>query len=818
MTQESLASFSSDNSAQSNVLSPKTKSGSWWKGIGQTWDNLSIRAKISILLVTGATIPVIAVTQSMVDFAKNESFISLRKILDTELTVLEDKIQIEEDTIVKASDTLALAVQTSGANLENANQQQLQSFVKNIKGKKANASFYLITDGQGKTVAQSIQAIQGDEFPLVSSSETASATQFKPVNLPTGISLKDLPIVSQALARSQHLSGFEIVPGSTLKRLGLDRQADIGLREQQTAGLPEAKQPYPETEFDIDGGKAGFVIMSVTPIKLANGNTGTAIVGTLVNRNFELVDNLKKEANVSTATIFANDWRVSTNVPYTDKSTRAIGTRVSRAVAETVLKKGETYLGNANIIGIEYETGYSPLYSHLKEIDGDQARPIGIAYVGEPQTEVNATLRRITFAGYGIGGVVLIIVTTILVFSPDRSISRPLRKLAKFASEISQGESGMRLEETDRQDEIGVLSQNLNEMAANIDANLESKKLEAEEQRREKEKLEGAIATLIDEVYDATEGDLTVRANLESMELSTVADVFNAIIDNLQEIAIEAKDSTSLVGSSLRKNEEAMRLLTEQAISEAEETRNTLVDIEQMSKSIQEVAQNASQAEKIMEDTYGTILHSTEDMDLTVDSILNLRTTVGETAKKMKRLGESSQKISQVVSFIEEIALKTNVLAINASVEAGRAGEYGQGFTIVAEQVGALAEQSAAATKEIASIVATIQSETQDVSQAMESGTTQVVESTRLVEATKQSLSLVLEKSQEINQLMGSISQANVSQAATSQNVTNLMQKIAQLSEATSKSSDEVAQSIVATAQVAEKLESTVAKFKVAAV
>ena len=112
----------------------------------------------------------------------------------------------------------------------------------------------------------------------------------------------------------------------------------------------------------------------------------------------------------------------------------------------------------------------------------------------------------------------------------------------------------------------------------------------------------------------------------------------------------------------------------------------------------------------------------------------------------MKRLGESSQKISQAVSFIEEIALKTNVLSINASVEAGRAGEYGQGFTIVAEQVGALAEQSAQATKEIASIVAAIQAETQEVNQAMESGTTQVVETTRLVETTKQSLGQVLEK------------------------------------------------------------------------
>ena len=300
------------------------------------------------------------------------------------------------------------------------------------------------------------------------------------------------------------------------------------------------------------------------------------------------------------------------------------------------------------------------------------------------------------------------------------------------------------------------------------------------------------------------------------MELSTVADLFNAIISNLQDIAIEAKQSSNQVGFSLKENESAIRTLAEQAIAEAQETRDTLLSVEQMSLSIKAVADNANQAEKIADDTYSTVVNSTSNMDLTVNSILDLRTTVGETAKKMKRLGESSQKISQAVSFIEEIALKTNVLAINASVEAGKAGEYGEGFTIVAEQVGALAEQSAAATKEIAKIVAAIQTETQEVNQALESGTIQVVETTRLVENTKESLGLVLEKSQAINQLMESIAQSTVSQTMTSENVTNLMQKIARLSEASSQSSARVAQSIVDTAEVAAKLESTVAQFKVA--
>ena len=435
--------------------------------------------------------------------------------------------------------------------------------------------------------------------------------------------------------------------------------------------------------------------------------------------------------------------------------------------------------------------------------------------IGEIDYEIIISARRSLQTVFIITAVALGLVSLGIIFLLAQQITKPLVNLSATTQKVAEGDLNV---EADIKGtlETKTLAYNFNNLVKQTKKSLEEQKALAEEQRQGKEQLETAIYTLLDEVSDATEGDLTVRANLDSMELSTVADLFNAIIDNLQDIAIEAKQSSSQVGDSLKQNESAIRLLAQQAVAEAQETRSTLMSVEQMSLSIQAVAQNANQAEQIVDDTYNTVLTSTQNMDSTVDSILTLRTTVGETAKKIKRLGESSQKISQAVSFIEEIALKTNILAINATVEAGRAGEYGEGFTIVAEQVATLAEQSATATKEIAGIVAAIQAETTEVNQAMESGTTQVVETTRLVESTKESLGLVLEKSQQINELMVSISESTVSQADTSQSVTNLMQKIAQLSETTSKSSQEVAQSIVETAQVAAKLQSTVSQFKVA--
>ena len=406
-------------------------------------------------------------------------------------------------------------------------------------------------------------------------------------------------------------------------------------------------------------------------------------------------------------------------------------------------------------------------------------------------------------------------ISVILITQLARQLSLPLTKLSETTQQAAAGNLDVKAALKGTL-ETRTLANNFNYLVSQTKASLQQQKDLAESQRQEKEQLELAIYTLIDEISDATDGDLTVRANLDSLELSTVADLFNAIIDNLQEIAIEAKQSSNQVGSSLQQNEQAIRQLAEQAIAEAEETRNTLLSVEQMAQSIRQVATNASQAEQIADDTYNTVLTSSNNMDSTVDSILNLRTTVSDTANKMQRLSESSQKITQAVSLIEEIALKTNVLAINAGAEADRAGEYGQGFSVVAEQVGALAEQSKAAIKEIAYVVTGIQSETQEVRQAMESGTSQVVNTTRLVENTKQNLTEVLEKSQTINQLMESISVSTESQANTSLNVTSLMQKIAQLSAITSESSTEVARSIRETAKVAQKLESTVSQFKVA--
>lgn len=434
--------------------------------------------------------------------------------------------------------------------------------------------------------------------------------------------------------------------------------------------------------------------------------------------------------------------------------------------------------------------------------------------IASVSTSEAATVARNQLLLFAVIGLLLSAVVVAVILWLSKTVSQPLTDLTIVADEAAEG--NLEVQATEQGTiETRTLARTFNTMVTEVKDLLGKQEAATQEQKAARDKLEMEIYQLIEEVGEAVEGDLTVRASLSSMEMSTVADLFNAVIDNLNEIAGQVKDSSGQVSSSLDHNGLTIQALAEQASRENEQARNTLESIEQMNSTIEDVATNAGKAALISNQAYTTVKEGSAVMDQTVDSIVGLRNTVGETAKKIKRLGESSQKISQVVSLIDEIALKTNLLAINASVEASRAGEQGQGFTVVAEQVGALAEQSAAATKEIAQIVAGIQAETKEVTEAMEVGTNQVVDSTRLVESTKEKLEDVQRRSQEINDLMQSISSATISQSDTSKTVTTLMKQMAELSELRSQSSTQIAQSMQETATIAQQLEAAVAQFKI---
>ncbi|NEN94919.1 MAG: GAF domain-containing protein [Moorea sp. SIO3I7] len=337
----------------------------------------------------------------------------------------------------------------------------------------------------------------------------------------------------------------------------------------------------------------------------------------------------------------------------------------------------------------------------------------------------------------------------------------------------------------------------------------------SQEQQQQREALQLQLLELVNKVEGAAQGDLTVRAEILSGEIGTVADFFNAVIESLRGIVTQVKTAATEVHQSVGDNAGAIHQLSEAALQQTQEITDTLDSVAQMTGSIQEVAFNARQAAAVAHTAANTAQSGTYAIERSVASILILRDTIAETAKKVKRLGESSQQISQVVALINQIALQTNLLSINAGIEAARAGEEGQGFAVVAEEVGELAARAATATKEIEQIVDNIQQGTSEVVEAMELGTTQVVEGTYLVQEAKDSFGQILNVSTQIDQFIQSIFQATVSQAETSSAVTNVMKDIAQISERTYQSTEHISHSLQDTVSIAEELQTSVGKFKV---
>ncbi|MFH7028673.1 MAG: methyl-accepting chemotaxis protein [Heteroscytonema crispum UTEX LB 1556] len=344
--------------------------------------------------------------------------------------------------------------------------------------------------------------------------------------------------------------------------------------------------------------------------------------------------------------------------------------------------------------------------------------------------------------------------------------------------------------------------------------------LEESEKARDKaeilsQKQQFQLLELLNNIDGVSKGDLTVRAEVTSGEIGTIADFFNSVVESLRVIVTQVKLAATQLNGAIAENSGAIGQLANTALQQAEEISRTLDAVDQMRHSIKTVAKSAKQAAIVTRTASRTAETGGAAMNLTVENILSLRETIGETAKKVKRLGESSQQISRVVSLINQIALQTNLLAINAGIEAARAGEGSQGFAAVAEEVAALAARSAAATDEIEGIVANIQLETSEVVKAMELGTTQVVEGTRLVEDTKLCLHKIFDVCRQIDQLVQSISVATVSQVQTSKVVTNVMKDIAKVSEMTSHSSRQVSASLHKTVEISEKLQASVGTFKV---
>lgn len=395
-----------------------------------------------------------------------------------------------------------------------------------------------------------------------------------------------------------------------------------------------------------------------------------------------------------------------------------------------------------------------------------------------------------------------------------KQIRSTAQELAGHFAALAQGNYSVRAT-VNTHDELGRLADSFNQMAAALEANFAELSQRAAEQGQAKEDLQRQVIRLLDDVEGAARGDLTVRAEVTADVLGAVADSFNLTIRSLRDIVSQVKRAAAAVNDAALQNEDFARSLSADALRQAEEISNSLNSIQEMTDSIQEVASNAREAANVTAQATEAAARGEEAVDRTVSGILEIRETVAETTRKVKRLAESSQEISKIVALISQIASRTNLLALNASIEAARAGESGRGFAIVADEVRQLADRAAKASKEIEQIVLQIQSETGNVMTAMEEGTQLVIEGTRRAEQAKNSLDEIIEVSRRIDELVRAIFQATVQQTETSRSVAQVMQSVELTANETSKEAQKVAASLQQLVSIARELQTSVGRFRV---
>ncbi len=395
-----------------------------------------------------------------------------------------------------------------------------------------------------------------------------------------------------------------------------------------------------------------------------------------------------------------------------------------------------------------------------------------------------------------------------------RRIQQGMQNLQEQFTSVSQGNLNARAT-VFAEDEMGHLATSFNQMSRVILTTTSEAQRKAQEQEQAKEDLQRQVIRLLDDVEGAARGDLTVQAEVTADVLGAVADSFNLTIQNLREIVQQVSVAARQVSKASTENEMFARSLSADALRQAEELAVTLNSVQVMTDSIQRVAESAREAEEVARSASTTALRGGESVERTVAGILAIRETVAETTRKVKRLAESSQEISKIVALISQIASRTNLLALNASIEAARAGEAGRGFAIVADEVRQLADRAAKASKEIEQIVLQIQSETSGVMTAMEEGTQQVIEGTRLAEQAKRSLEDIIQVSNRIDVLVRSITADTVEQTETSRAVAQVMQSVELTAQETSQESQRVSASLQNLVGVARDLLTSVERFKV---
>ena len=385
------------------------------------------------------------------------------------------------------------------------------------------------------------------------------------------------------------------------------------------------------------------------------------------------------------------------------------------------------------------------------------------------------------------------------------NITRQTEAFGRLFSQIGIGDFESRVEVTSN-DELGDLAVNLNSMLDNTLVLIQS--------QADRDQIQGSIQKLLLEISDAADGDLRVEAEVTNEVTGAIADSFNLMIGQLRDIINDVQETTLQVSSAASEIQATTEHLASGSEAQSEQIVNTSAAVDEMAVSIQQVSDNAASAASVAEQALDNARQGNEAVGKTIHGMNGIRQQVQETAKRIKRLGESSQEIGEIVQLIGDIADRTSILALNASIQAAMAGEAGRGFAVVAEEVERLADRSAEATKRIEGLIKTIQSETTEAVAAMEDTTREVVSGSGVANEAGQALEEIGVVSNRLAELISSISMASKQQARGSDSVAKSMGDISEVTQQTAAGTKQAAVSIRNLAELADNLRESVRTFK----
>jgi twitching motility protein PilJ len=334
-----------------------------------------------------------------------------------------------------------------------------------------------------------------------------------------------------------------------------------------------------------------------------------------------------------------------------------------------------------------------------------------------------------------------------------------------------------------------------------------------EEQASQNERNQAAILQLLDEIADLAEGDLTIHASVTENFTGAIADSINFAIDQMRGLVSNINDLSVQVAKAASETQSTASNLASAAENQAREIGAASQAINEMAVSIDHVSSNAAESAAVADRAVEIANKGSDVVQDTITGMDTIRGQIQETSKRIKRLGESSQEIGDIVSLINDIADQTNILSLNAAIQASMAGDAGRGFAVVADEVQRLAERSSAATKQIAALVKTIQTDTNEAVISMEQTTTEVVNGAKRAQDAGVALEEIENVSTSLAELIQNISNAARQQAASAGHISNTMNVIQDITAQTVSATDQTASSIGKLAGMANQMRESVEGF-----